>query len=40
MASEWAMEIAAQVWCKPTTEKIEMDVVLAEAFAEELDKEV
>ena len=30
MASEWAMEIAAQVWCKPTTEKIEMDVVLAD----------
>lgn len=36
----FAREKAAQVWCKPTTEKIEMDCVLAEAFAETLVDEM
>lgn len=29
-------EIAAQCWCDPRTERIEMDVRLAEVFAETL----
>ena len=37
MATECARGIAAQAWCTPTTEKIVMDPVLAEAFAEILD---
>ena len=31
-------ELAAQVWCKPETSNIEMDVRLAQAFAEILDQ--
>ena len=34
MSTELGREIAAQAWCKPTTEKIEMIPELAEAFAE------
>ena len=37
-ASEFAEHIAAQAWCTPTTEKIVMDVVLAEEFARTIDK--
>ena len=38
MASELARGIAAQAWCTETTNGIEMDVRLAEAFAERLDE--
>lgn len=38
MASNPSLQKAAQAWCKPTTEKIIMDVILAEAFAEILDE--
>ena len=38
MASKLAREKAAQAWCKPTTGKIDMDPILAEAFAEILDE--
>lgn len=38
MASKLAIEKAAQVWCRPECGKIEMDVVLAGAFAEVLDE--
>ena len=38
MASKLSMERAAQAWCTPETEKIEMDVRLAEAFATILDE--
>ena len=31
-------DIAAQIWCKPETSHIQMDVVLAQAFAEALDQ--
>lgn len=37
MATELARQKAAQAWCKPETSSIEMDVRLAEAFAEILD---
>lgn len=37
MASELAIQKAAQAWCTPKTEKKVMDVELAEAFAEILD---
>jgi hypothetical protein len=37
MASQLALERAAQAWCKPTTEHLEMIPELAEAFAEILD---
>lgn len=39
MASEWAIEKAAQVWCRPEVEHKEMDVELAMAFAEVLDEQ-
>ena len=38
MATQRAREKAAQAWCKPTTEQIVMNPVLAEAFAEILDE--
>lgn len=38
MATELARETAAQAWCKDTTSNKEMDVELAEAFAEILDE--
>ena len=38
MASEYARGLAAQVWCTPETEKIIMDPLLAEAFADILEK--
>ena len=37
MASELAREKAAQAWCTPKTQNIEMDTRLAEAFANILD---
>ncbi len=33
-----ALEKAAQVWCRPETSHITMDVVLATAFAKVLDE--
>lgn len=39
MATDQSMHIAAQAWCQPETSHIEMDVRLAKAFAEVLDKE-
>lgn len=39
MASDWAMQGAAQAWCTKSTSAITMDVILAEAFAEILDAE-
>jgi hypothetical protein len=38
MASKEARELAAQAWCTEETSSIEMDVRLAEAFADILDK--
>ena len=38
MATSSAREKAAQAWCKETTKHKEMDVELAEAFAEILDE--
>ncbi len=38
MASKLSIEKAAQVWCRPECSHIEMDVVLAGAFAEVLDE--
>jgi len=38
MASAFSRGIAAQVWCTKKTKKIVMDVRLAEAFANTLDK--
>lgn len=40
MASEKSLQLAAQAWCTPKTKKIEMNVDLAEAFAEILDGEI
>ena len=37
MASESSIHKAAQAWCMPSTEKIDMIPELAEAFAETLD---
>src|SRR3990167_9548438 len=37
-ATNWAREKAAQAWCKESTKHKEMDVELAEAFAEILDE--
>jgi hypothetical protein len=36
----FARERAAQCWCTPETQSIEMDVVLAEAFAQILVEEM
>lgn len=38
MATKEAREIAATAWCKPTTSSKEMDVELAEVFAEIIDQ--
>lgn len=38
MATEKAQEMAAQAWCTEKTSMKEMDVDLAEAFAEIIDK--
>lgn len=38
MPSRESMECAAQCWCDPETEHIEMDVDLATAFARRLDE--
>lgn len=38
MASELAIQKAAQAWCKPITSNKVMDVELAYAFAEILDE--
>lgn len=38
MASELALQRAAQAWCTPTTKKIVMQTELAEAFADILDE--
>jgi hypothetical protein len=38
MASQWAMERAAQTWCRPEVSRKEMDTELAMAFAEVLDE--
>ena len=40
MATEFSRGIAAQAWCKPSTEKKFMDTDLAEAFACILDEYV
>lgn len=40
MASKYALEKAAQAWCKEKTKDKVMDVDLAEAFAGILDDEV
>ena len=37
MASEYAQQKAAQLWCKPSTSHIEMNNVLCEAIAEEIE---
>jgi len=38
MATELALQKAAQAWCKPTTEHKVIDPVLAVAFAEIIDE--
>ena len=38
MASELALHKAAQLWCKPETEKFIMNPILAEAIAELIDE--
>jgi len=38
MATELARQKVAQAWCTPKTSKTEMDINLAEAFADILDK--
>ena len=40
MTIEEARGLAAQAWCTPQTQAIEMDVRLAEAFADILKREV
>lgn len=40
MNSEEARKIVAQIWCQPDFESVEMDVWLAEAFSEVLQREV
>ena len=40
MATESSLQLAAQAWCTPETEKKVMDPVLAEAFANILDKAI
>ncbi len=37
MASEWARGVAAQAWCTEETKHLELDPVLAEAFADKID---
>ena len=38
MSSVFALQKAAQAWATPKTEKITMDPILAEAFAEIIDE--
>jgi hypothetical protein len=38
MASKFALEKAAQAWCKDSTKFKQMDPALAEAFAEIIDE--
>ena len=38
MTTEKSLHKAAQAWCKPTTEHLEMIPELAEVFAEMLDE--
>lgn len=38
MPSEQASTIAAQCWCDPRTSHCEMDVALAEVFAEKINE--
>ena len=38
MATELSRERVARAWCTPETEKIVMDPILAEAFADILDE--
>jgi len=38
MATEQALQLAAQAWCRPTNEHLEMQPELAEAFADMLDE--
>lgn len=38
MASKWANEQAAQCWCRPEIEHIDINIALATIFAELLDK--
>jgi len=38
MATEKSIHLAAQAWCTPETSGIEMDTVLATAFADIIDK--
>lgn len=39
MTKQKAIELASQVWCQPKTQHKDMDVELAEAFADVLVKE-
>lgn len=36
--SKLALEKAAQIWCRPDCEMVDMDIRLAHAFAEVLDE--
>ena len=38
MTTEKSLGIAARIWCDPRTQDIEMDPVLAEVFAERVDR--
>jgi hypothetical protein len=38
MSKQLARETAAQAWCKPQTENIEMNAILCEAFAEIIEE--
>ena len=38
MASEKSIQVAGSCWCDPRTETIQMDVRLAEVFAEKIDQ--
>lgn len=40
MASQAAIERAAQAWCQPKASHVEMDVDLAEAFAEIINEDM
>ena len=40
MATESSLQLAAQAWCTPETEMKVMDPVLAEAFANILDRQL
>lgn len=40
MASSFAIEKAAQVWCRPNTEQKVVDIALTETFADVIDEVV